>query len=152
MSFVTVPEILQPLVLSGRALIFDTQRFFIVPSHTTFSVEVYPDRSGKTWILTSFVFSPVRDYSTGEVVYSTPSEPFFITYECQGSYRKFSVEGYRSLFYPVNTLLEVTRLNPLCITISNQSSRILVGDSTSVWVEVDSALWRRYKQEKGWNP
>jgi len=150
LSFVTVPQILQPLILSGKGLLFNAQRYYIVPPGVQFSVEVYPDRNGKTWIMTSFVFSPVRDYTTGEVVYSSPSEPFSITYECQGSYRRFTVEGYRSLFYPVNTLLEVTRLNPLRITISNQTSRTLVGDSTTTWIEVDSEVWERFKAEKGW--
>lgn len=153
MSFNVAPSILQPLIVSGKAIGFATQRHYVVPPKTSFSVTQLPDKPEKVWILTSFAFSRLRDYTTGEEVYSTFDEPISLAFECQGSYRRYEIEALRSLLgRPVHCLVVVTRTYPLKITVSNQSSRYVEGDSTSTWLEIDSGVWERFKEEKGWNP
>jgi len=145
----TVPRVFEPLVAKGRAKIFHTQRYMIVPPGS-FSITQYPERDDLIWILSSFRFSELRNYATGEVIYSTPTERFYLTYECMGGIKRFTLEAYRSFIgVVVNTFLPVTRKWPLVIGIHNETSMTIVGDSISSWVELPMEVWERLVEE-GW--
>ncbi len=149
MSMLTVPRIFEPLIAEGKARIFHTQRFMITPSGS-FKITQYPERGDVVWVLTAFRFSELRDYETGETLYSSPTERFYLVYECMGGIKRFVLGGYRSFIgVVVNTFLPVTRKWPLVIEIHNETAKTVVGDSISSWVELPMETWEKLVEE-GW--
>ena len=148
-----VPEILMPWVAQNKIMLLHQQQYMVVPPNTIGSYTTIPPQ-GYVWILTSFKFSRITDYITGDPVWWTPSEPLWLKYRVQGQIKEYEIKCLSAFVDQWHDVFcVVTRQTPMFFTFGNQTTHTVVGNSISHYLEVDEKIWQDeimpYLQNRG---